>query len=741
MRSAVRCIATCSAACARTRVPTAMRVRESELRRDIARLERQLRDADKRAEVERHTRDLPPLDDATLDAIYLEVMGPEHGAEAARIAAPPTASAAIEELATQLGVSLAVPADAAADTPGQARHAAREAILNTIAKSGESGERGERGVVAAYAWSALAAQSARDGDHAQVERVITLAQQRGAAVAPLFHRVMDVYASEGRVDDVLRLSAAMEAHGIAPSAATKHVVTKAYAHMNQLHDAVQYLAFWERSEPAPMASYTLVLEHVLKHPLRDIHPIAWSLFYHMRYAAHAVPDAPMYALMIRACAAGVPQPTTMAWRRRRACEADAERALDLFREMTVHHGLKPTKTVYDNLILTCARRKEHYGDALRLLRELMDGGAHGTEPLRPDAYTYNAVLQGSARRGDLATARWILADLVRTAMAGGGSGSGANEETMSNVFWTYAVYKPPLKRRDLAAAQAGTSAGAGPDAGSDADGTDVAHGGAARPSFTHALPQTASEVLTEARALMARVLADQGGEPQAHPLASVRVTPRMLNAYVAVLTHHLRPEQRLRALVNEVEGPDGVFAQARVEPNGHTWACVLAECAAAKDRELADAVAARAWAAWERLEAAHPRADAKLVSQVWAHMIRHHAKSFRVQEGLEMLRAFFAKYPPSKRNTPEMDALAAAQPPLPAMDWTPIVPPPSMQRVFAALPPAPRSAADTYAPLAPLRPKLLFRDLELLHHRCVALRNVPGLNLITRVDREYRREW
>ena len=36
------------------------------------------------------------------------------------------------------------------------------------------------------------------------------------------------------------------------------------------------------------------------------------------------------------------------------------------------------------------------------------------------------------------------------------------------------------------------------------------------------------------------------------------------------------------------------------------------------------------------------------------------------------------------------------------------------------------------------RPRLTFRDLELLHHRCIALRNVPGLNLITRADREYR---
>ena len=51
-----------------------MQVREAELRRDIAQLERQLQDTDKRAQVEQLTRHLPPLDEATLDAIYQDLV-------------------------------------------------------------------------------------------------------------------------------------------------------------------------------------------------------------------------------------------------------------------------------------------------------------------------------------------------------------------------------------------------------------------------------------------------------------------------------------------------------------------------------------------------------------------------------------------------------------------------------------------------------------------------------------------
>lgn len=786
-------------------------VREAELRREIAQLEQQWHDLQKRDRIKALTRDLPPLEESTLDSMYQElVSSPLPDVRQLESPPPTTPKLSLEQLAARLGLppvqALPKTGDTSTDTTELAkeRKQLRAQILERLERSGvelcqqQQTEASDlspctqtaSGIVSPSAWLALAIQSARDHDTEHVNTTLALAARSGMHVSPLFHKVMDAYANAGLVEPVLELSAAMQANGILPQPETKHIVVKAYAKMNQLFDAVQYLSLWEQSDPAPMSSYTLVIEHVLKHPIRDLHPIAWSLFYHMRYAAHPVPDAPLYAMMIRACAAGIPQPNTMSIRRNRSWEADAERALDLFREMTVHHGIRPNKEVYDSLILTCARRKEHYSDALRLLRELVDGNAHGVAPLSPDVYTYNAVLQGSARKGDLITSRWILADMVRSVMTQADSADGTskapNEETLTNVFWSYAVYRPPIKRSDLVTVQAEAS-----PHGSENDKHAIlaaneeqrAKSSNAQPSFSQNMPQTSSDVLMEARSLMARILADQGHSVNSniavdlreHPMRFVAITPRLLNAFLAVFTHHMKPDQRLRALFNAVYEPDGVFAQSHVQANGHTLAMVLAECTLSKDRAFADQVAEQIWEQWTTLEGSSLSSqntpvrrdtgtDAKTISKMWALMIRQHAKSFRVEPALTLLRSFLEKYPPSSRAVPKTSVTTQA--PLPQLDWMPIVPPMSMLRLLYSLPPGtahsstpsssssmqsrpslplPQSSTSastsSYSPLSPLRPKLLFRDLELLHHRCVALHHVAGLNLITRVDREYRREW
>lgn len=692
-----------------------LRHREIELRRDIAALERQLQVADRREHIAQATKDLPPLDDEALEAMYHELVAPLPS-DAPSLPPPPSTTAVLHALAQRWGVASPPPASTDVAPPGaDARQALRDQLVQRLVEADDLDAD-----LRPDEWAALAMQSARDGDAAHVKTVLALALQQGPACLPLFRQVMDVYARAGDADTVLELSAVLDTQGVAPDAGIQHVVTKAYTQTNQLWKAAQYLAHWEQSEPAPMSSYTLVMEHLLKHPVRELQPLAWSLFYHMRFAAHAVPDAALYTMMIRACAAGVPQPTPFGTRRPVAVVADAERALDLFREMTVHHGIRPNKEVYDSLILTCARRKEHYGDAIQLLRQLMDLSSDPTSPMAPDAYTYNAVLQGSARHGDLTTARWILADLVHAAMARGAA-YGPNEETMANVFWTYAVYRPPVRRADVAR---GAPAPETNDAASEVVETEVR-------TFTQAMPQTASDVVAEVQALMARILADQGqADAVEHPLAAVALTPRMLNAYLSVLAHHVRAPQRLETLVHATEAPDGLFQQAGVAPNAHTWAMVLEMCTQHKERGYADEVAARVWEQWRALEA---QADAQIVSKMWALMIRQYAKSFRVAEGLALLQAFLHKYPPAKP-----DRALSVLPPAPSgLDWSPLPPPPAL---LAALAAQPRTAvaADKYAPLAPARPRLRFRDLELLHHRCVALQEVAGLHLITRVDRAYR---
>lgn len=695
-----------------------LRAREAEIRRDISALESQLQLADRRELIAQATKNLPPLDDATLEAMYRELIAPPPSEKTAIPPPPPSSTAVLRALAERWGLP-PLPPPATNQVTVHERAHERQVLRDQLMKH-LVGTDGLDADLRPTEWAALAMQSARDGDTHHVKTVLALALQQNEVCLSLFRKVMDVYARAGDADTVLELSAVLDAQGVAPDAGIQHVITKAYTQTNQLWKAVQHLAHFEKTEPAPLSSYTLVMEHLLKHPIRELQPLAWSLFYHMRFAAHPVPDATVYAMMIRACAAGVPQPSSDA-RRSAPILADAERALDLFREMTVHHAIRPNKEVYDSLILTCARRKEFYGEAIQLLRQLMDLAPDATSPMAPDAYTYNAVLQGSARHGDLATARWILADLVHASMVRGVV-FGPNEETMANVFWAYAVYRPPVRRADV------THASTADD--TDSKAAEVVESEAR--TFTQAMPQTPSDTVAEVRALMARILADQGqSDATAHPLSAVALTPRMLNAYLSVLAHHVRMPQRLDALVDAVESPEGLFQQAGVAPNAHTWAIVLEACTMHKERAYADDVAERVWAKWRELE---PQSDAKTTSKMWALMIRQYAKSFRVAEGLELLRTFLQTYPPP---TPTVRALSQLPAPPAGMDWAPLPPPPALLAALAAQPRT-HVSADKYAPLAPARPRLRFSDLELLHHRCVVLQEVAGLHLITRVDRAYR---
>jgi len=843
---------------ARSRLPRAAHIRETELQHDIAELEAQLRLVEKRQAVEQATKDLPPLDEDTLEEIYRDLLVAPQPADRPALGRPERPAALIADLDARLcgeheaqaaeasavdrtpeplleGVrtgagtpGAANGADVAADVanatsaplaePAAARRTRRQRILERVQPpvsdthdapdSASSGALTMLPDVAPEEWEALAIESARDHDFATTREILAVMRKRGEPPASSwFHSVMDAYAVHGGVTECMELGRQLTELGLPIDAPVKHALVKANANAGLLYPALALLSHWEASEAASIKTYSLAIDALLKHPVRAVHSVAWSLFYRMRFAAHPVPDAALYTLMIRACAAGVPQPGAPG-----AYEADTERALDLFREMTTRHGIRPNKEVYDTLILACARRREHYADAIRLLRELLDdeqaavlapGG--GAPPLWADTYTFNALLQGCARTGDLRIARWVLAEMVRSVYDGAPATVPVerrqpNEETLTNLFWTYAVYKPPLLPEQLAevshanqveggagaaraaataasgaetavaspaaeagheAHSAGTDAVSSPEEGAD-DGMDAA------PLFTLHLPQTSREVLTEARSLMARILADQpaantsGASPE-HPLASVRVSARLLNAFLSVLVHHLPAPERLAAVLHAMEEEhEGLFAQAGVPPNVHTLVLLLQECTHHRDRALADAAADRIWERFEQvlgstsndpMHATEQRelgADAKTVSRMYALRIRNYAKyvhrvatrmltsrSFDVDAGLALLRQFMERYPPPARRATSAADVPADAPSAPAIDLMPVPPPPEVLDALYRLPPA-RAERRRYAAPSVQQPRLTFRDLELLHHRCIALRNVPGLNLITRADREYR---
>ncbi|WFD34768.1 hypothetical protein MCUN1_001612 [Malassezia cuniculi] len=729
-----RLLSTSSSALARA-LPrnSAMRKRESALQAEISDLERQLRRAEKKEIVAQLTRDLPPLDDATLEAIYRDLLTPPPAQTRPALAPPP--QRVVAALAARVGPQKDTELITASDQ--ESRRMRREHILASISSADTLSMPDED------EWSALAAESAADGDMAHLEKVLSCMDDCGVLpTIDVYARAMEACAARGSIEQCVALADALAQSGLAPNDRVKHALVKVYTNNGLIYPAMQQLAQWEESEPAPQQSYALVIDNILRHPVRSIHPTAWTLFHRMRFAAHPVPDAHMYALMIRACAAGVCQPNEADMPgRKRLPIADAERALDMFREMTEFHNIEPTKEVYDSLILTLARRREHYGDARRILRMFFD---NETDYMRADAYTFNAFLQGVARTGDLPVARWVLAEMLRSSLNGA---RGPNEESMTYIFWAYAVYKPPhvIKPKTSGAAKSLPESSESAPVQVESPGRDL---DAAAPStFTDIVPRTSAEILAEARALMARIFADQE-DSQApavsldRPLAMVKPSVRLLNAFLSVLTHHLPPAQRLAHVVHQVEDDDGVFAQARLEPNGHTLALVLETAALHSDRKFADSVAQRMWARWQTISKDFDEAsiskEASLISRVWSLMIRNYAKSFNTEAGIAMLGEFLERYPPPTRKNKTRAAAARTADVAPvdtALDLAP-TPPPS--KILDALRRLPRMSPTNYATLTPQYPRLTFRDLELLHHRCVALRDVRALNLITRADREYR---
>ncbi|KAI8812541.1 hypothetical protein BJ742DRAFT_866317 [Cladochytrium replicatum] len=121
----------------------------------------------------------------------------------------------------------------------------------------------------------------------------------------------------------------------------------------------------------------------------DLHR-AWRTFDHMRSEV-SIPDTYLYSLMIRAC----------------AYTKDAERALDLFREMTQERQLAPTSITFNSLIHACASRTDYYLECFNLFDQMTR-----IEGFRPTTRTFNVLLLAAARNGDIRRARSIWNELL-----------------------------------------------------------------------------------------------------------------------------------------------------------------------------------------------------------------------------------------------------------------------------------------------------------------------------------------
>ncbi|KAL9934823.1 hypothetical protein V8E36_006598 [Tilletia maclaganii] len=651
-----------------------LREQEVVLRAEVADLERKLESTVQAESSKRATEHLPPLDELTLEQLYHALTLPEP-------LTPAEERLLLLDQRRSVKRTLGVEAPQAAllESPAlqdrervQLRMRALESRVAGIAMANDAELvqhlMDERDALAdrvgeLIAQSQESAAPEASQEHVAQEEVHDLPTQEGAPAELLdqhaLHEAMSSYAKEGDVTQCQEAMRQMGLAGIAPTALTYHWLVKAHLRAGNTLVAMQTVTALEMTPTPPhVSTYTILIDHLINHPSssRAVQSAAWSIFYHMRLAVHPIPDAPLYALMLHACAKGVPQPSDVlpisphampivrAVRKvRKPGRPDAERALDMFREMTVTYGITPNAEIYNNLILACCRSGErrYYHEAFRLLRDMLrkseeasyadvslagilegkedaseDGRAGKAATLRftPDRYTFHAFLQGCAKHGDLARARWVLAEMIRAAayfqraLAVMGSSEGAattddparlrhlkeldecrpSTETLVHVFYTYASYEPPVRRRQVkvladGAGSEGTAAGdslaskaegkgsevsgtiSAPQTGNDAAAPVISNApeqartdmaaveDEAASAFTLDLPQTSAEVLREVRALMARIVSDhessdatEGAEGRHKSvLSTVRRTAQLLNAYLSAVLPHASPADRL----------------------------------------------------------------------------------------------------------------------------------------------------------------------------------------------------
>ncbi|KAF8901074.1 hypothetical protein CPB84DRAFT_1778412 [Gymnopilus junonius] len=504
--------------------------------------------------------------------------------------------------------------------------------------------------------------------------------------------------------------------------------------------ALNLLHYYEEQNAAvPMRTYTSVITSLFSRPSSLARAHAWDLFSHMRYVAHPNPDVLLYTLMIRACAS----PVSVAY------SSEPEKALDLWTEMTADHSIEPTVGSYNAVILACAKsgEKTYVNEAFRLCRQMLDShrDAGGYSAFRPDRKTFCALLEGTKRIGDLARARWILAEMVR--------GSGKEEvnpidaeiddEVMMHMFHTYASYKPPFIR-STAPLVTGDSAtdptvlnsqsnptsvttqpSEGPETGlAVEDKTDA-------PTFAHNPPQTHAEVVREVKVLFDRILRDNRGEESQTSASlpfsekkfrNVKLSPRLLGSYLSVFYQHALLETAQELFRK-------IFDELQVMKTPRLIVDALERCANGRrgaERQVALAFSNEVWDQWIALEKIgcdpNNALNSRFVERAHVARIRILAVTDNINRAMDQLRDFAARYPPNNVTTP-----------------SPKHPLQSTRTALVGQRPLVRMTSVTEVPDDHVPPLMTFRDVEVLHHRLIGEGRTKDIGYITWLCKAY--EW
>ncbi|GJJ09290.1 hypothetical protein Clacol_003512 [Clathrus columnatus] len=506
----------------------------------------------------------------------------------------------------------------------------------------------------------------------------------------------------------------------------RDLLVKARIQANKLDEACKMIySFESNATPAPIRSYTRVIRAFLFQAgpgSEQLKAQAWDMFSHMRYAAHPIPDEFLYTVMIRSLA--------------ETQDPEAERALDLFTEMTVDNQIPPTTYSYNAVILACARSKKFKLEAFRLVREMLNAykGADGEVPssLRPDKHTFLALLEAAKRLGDLTRTRWILTQLIketRRIPRGGTKVTYLDESIMGHVFHAYASYKPPF-HRNIAPEREEEEATEEPI---DTQETHAKSLQTASPSRSHT-PQTHQEVLREASALWNRILDDieSVGDDSNHDniFSNVALTTGLVNSYMSVHFAHSPPDTAFDAFGR-------VYEELDIPKDARSYLVAFDTYTRGKrctkhEMQRALEYARALWPEWLALESKgitqmlppgknkKQGVDSRLVEKVWKSMFRLMAHNDCLDEAINLVRDFMKRYPPSFVKEP-----------------SPVDPNRSTRVSLYAERPLVRLTERSSVPEDRIPPFLLFQDLELLHHRSVLAKRRDYIDYIKWVANAY----
>ncbi|KAJ3564336.1 hypothetical protein NP233_g8356 [Leucocoprinus birnbaumii] len=557
-----------------------------------------------------------------------------------------------------------------------------------------------------------------------------------------------------------------------PTERQRHLHVKAYINATPQNvlpsEALNVLHSYEsKALFAPIGAYTLCIHKLLNSFTPSHRAQAWDLYTHMRYVAHPNPDILLYSCMIRACAFPISTSRT----------AEPEKALDLWTEMTVDRKIEPSVQAYNAVILACARSGErvYINEAYRLAKEMVDAfrDARGNSVFGPNRATFIALLEAAKRSGDLARARWILAEIVKGSKtedfdpeteepqkAEESQKVEVDEEIMMHLFQAYAGYRTPFHRgrmtvvpeaKHLAqSSEAPKSTAASTSSGASAEATSsVSNGPTALtldslPSFSHIPPQTHQEVLNETTFLLQRILHDTGvmsGHHEENPhfspslvgkFAKVNITSRLIASYIAVLVRHAPLELTRRVFWS-------IFDQLGVPRTARIYIEALEACSNRtrnpEKRITAIQFGQEIWDKLQEIEDVGHDGEGgqmtwgqrdlspRIIERAYAARLRLLVSNKQVNQAMALVRLFVERYPPAAiRPPPERDYFQSTR-----------------TSLFGAARPLVRMTSRVDIPDDSVPPFLTFYDLEYLHHKLVQTGRKQEMAYLKWVSKSY--EW